>query len=45
MKTAVLTVLGWRVLRFQNQEVLENPAACARRVLDATGEVGPGAAG
>jgi hypothetical protein len=38
MKTAVLEVLGWRVLRFQNQEVLDNLAACARRVLVAAEE-------
>jgi hypothetical protein len=32
-KTARLAALGWRVLRFRNREVLEDPTACARRVL------------
>jgi hypothetical protein len=37
-KTARLTALGWRVLRFRNREVLEDLAACARRVRAAAEE-------
>jgi hypothetical protein len=41
-KTVQLTVLGWRVLRFRNREVLEDPAACARRVVAAAEEAAAG---
>ncbi|MDO8691635.1 MAG: DUF559 domain-containing protein [Dehalococcoidia bacterium] len=32
-KTAILASLGWRVLRFSNQEILKDPIAAANTVL------------
>ena len=38
-KTEFLAGLGWTVLRFSNQEVMADTAACARTVLSTTSKL------